>query len=1643
MPRIGRSFPPQWIEPNLGGPERALGPEPPQVVLPPTQQMPTVSVTLAATLMVNQRRNTQRRASSYYRGPILVSIPSPVLYPVSVSLATGILVRQRRAQQRRTTYFLGEPTALAVPLNQQQSTWNYGVNIASDLLRRRVMTRRFPLQGWTGVPSLLLRSSGAQTIVSPAGSQEGFGTTVQVSRDGTTLVVGTDAFDYGASHGAVYVYTKDANDVWTLRATLTAPAGGDDRWFGKTLAVSGDGATIAVGSQNNDAVYVFNGANWGTLAATLTAADAATGGDGTVFGWQIAMSDDAAVIAVGADLAYNTPDTSGQTTGAVYVCYGANWAAQVKRFPADNTITGYGYFVAISGDGAVVLVGTENTVNKVWVQSGAGWATQTILTPSDSPPDTASYGVGLAANNDGSTLVVAAPYYGGVVAFHGRGQLYVYTGSAWATETRLAPSAAVSTSCADLGTSLSISRDGRSIAALSDETDGSGALYLFSSTGGTSWETAGILRPPLAGLWATTDPGFYGQTVSLDGVGATAVLGSQLPGGSPLAESAFVFDLTKTGPFAPYDGTLPGFQRFLGPKPPLRVLITISEIAVVPATVAISRREDANRRQPHHFLTVPQLLAQPPPAAAISVTLASRRTRPSVIRSRLPLVIVAAAVFVAERVAVTIVRIRPRPTVRRLSAPATLTPYAVELLEETIRVVLAHARPRPTTRRLTAPTVLQVFAAPQTPLVRIRPRPTEKYVAPPATLEPEAVALAEREIRVVLIRIRPRPTRRILEPPTALQVFVAPAAPIVRIRPRRTISVLGPPVAVVEPEVAVAVVRISVVRARPRRTVSRYAGPVLVVAPSPILRKIATSLVRTRPRRTISSLPVVIPPTAAPVETVVSVSLVRTRPRRMVLILGPPLVIFGPPLPTQQQQTIAVTLVHTRPRLTATALRQPTVIGLAAAFRAASTPLVKTRPRRTVALLARPATLEPESIALAEREIGISLVRARSKAKSRLFPPATLEPFVVELREETVRVVFVHTRPRPTAKALFKPTVLQTFAGAAVTFARARPRPTSKFLAEPTVVRVPSVEEREETILVTLVRTRLRPTVRILRPPTVLAVFSGPEVAVARIRPRSTSKFIGEPTVLLVPSIQEQQRRIRITTVETRPRPTAKELSPPTVVISNPPVVTTIFAVADPVRDRRAWPRRFPLQGWRQRPIRETGAAAGIGLQGFDPLLGPRPPQIVGPLPIQAQQTIATKLVEPGNRRGWNRRYPLPGFEGQLVRQTGAGVTVIWALRKPNLGPKPPVIIGPLPTQGQQTVTVRLVAVRTRVEEVRHLARFNLAGPTVVAQAAFFGPEVTLVRARPRPTARNLGEPVVYPQTGEIAVTVVRTRPRPTTRRLTAVVYAATGEIGAALGGRTRLEAQRRAPRSKLRPPTVLRVPSVEQAEDTIRVVLVRARPRPTRKALAPPTALRVPAIEQRRRTVEVTLVRARPRPTRRVLAPPVAVEVVVYRTGRPALVRARPPKTTSFLKPPTIVFEERPPERFEIAVEITRVSLIRRGPFSRLFPPAVIAPTPLPTVDQRTIRVALVKTRPRPTRHRLTPPATLRPPPPPIPLWTDGEVVVGAETDGEIVETGASDGLLEPGAVTSGQVVPVTESTGETATTADAAGQDERTGLT
>ena len=358
-----------------------------------------------------------------------------------------------------------------------------------------------------GAVYVFIRNGGAwvqQAYVKASNAKKSylFGSALALSNDGNTLAVGavgeassatgidgdqTDSSMPGA--GAVYVFARKGS-TWSQQAYVKASNTGektDGDQFGYSLALSGDGNTLATGA--------------------ISERSAATGING------------------------NQADKSADGAGAVYVFTrsGSAWSQQAYVKPWNTTARGnlFGYSVGLSGNGDTMAVGAYDEERGkgaayIFTRTGSTWSQQIRLMASNAE-DGDSLGCSIAISDDGNTMVAGAfdedsllrgiqpPTEGSNDSASdvstGAAYVFVRTGSAWtqqafikATNTRLND---------QFAWALSLSRDGNTLAVGShledsgasglngDQEDASaedsGAVYIYIRSGAT-WTPSAYVK---------------------------------------------------------------------------------------------------------------------------------------------------------------------------------------------------------------------------------------------------------------------------------------------------------------------------------------------------------------------------------------------------------------------------------------------------------------------------------------------------------------------------------------------------------------------------------------------------------------------------------------------------------------------------------------------------------------------------------------------------------------------------------------------------------------------------------------------------------------------------------------------------------------------------------------------------------------------------------------------------------------------------------------------------------------------------------------------------------------------------------------------------------------------------------------------
>jgi len=288
-------------------------------------------------------------------------------------------------------------------------------------------------------------------------TNQAFGTSVAVNKDGTVIAVGAPGTSAYTAAGNAFVFSRVApGDEHVLSSTFIASGMFVDtnQAFGTSVALSKEGFRLAVGapygdakttdtgrvaSSNSGLVEVFDWTN-GQVGGSMTWKRQARVSDtnpqsNALFGRSVAMSEDGMKLIIGSP----NHDTNLENDGrAVYYGYengalgNSYYFRQVIADGETNSAirdfkTYFGWSVAISADGSTMALGSpgfSNNIGAVLVQTfnkstGLFTFTKSYAKGTTEAGTPGSVGLSLDLSGDGSRLMVGAPTTSGSIGAWG------------------------------------------------------------------------------------------------------------------------------------------------------------------------------------------------------------------------------------------------------------------------------------------------------------------------------------------------------------------------------------------------------------------------------------------------------------------------------------------------------------------------------------------------------------------------------------------------------------------------------------------------------------------------------------------------------------------------------------------------------------------------------------------------------------------------------------------------------------------------------------------------------------------------------------------------------------------------------------------------------------------------------------------------------------------------------------------------------------------------------------------------------------------------------------------------------------------------------------------------------------------------
>jgi hypothetical protein len=406
---------------------------------------------------------------------------------------------------------------------------------------------------WAGAQ---VRQQGDKLAGAGAIGQAGQGSSVALSADGNTVIVGGPGDNNGA--GAAWVFTRSAG-VWSQQGGKLVGAGAvPGTWSmpvnqASAVALSADGNTALVGAAgDNDctgAVWVFTrkGGLWTQQGQKLvgTGAPACAGQ-----GYSVALSADGNTALVGG------PEYAGWYDGAggawVFTRSDGVWTQQGGKLVVSGAAgpsTSLGSAVALSADGNTAIVGADadgDYVGAAWVftRSAGVWTQQGSKLIGSGGVGYGRQGWDVGISADGNTAIVSGAYDN---QNSGAAWMFTRSGGTWTQqgEKLVGTGGAGVDARAQIWISAALSGDGNTAIVGRRAADGeTGAAWLFSHSRGV-WSQVG---ERFAGSGAA-GPAGQGMDVALSYDGSAVIVGG--PGDNGGVGAAWVFTRTGTALWVP------------------------------------------------------------------------------------------------------------------------------------------------------------------------------------------------------------------------------------------------------------------------------------------------------------------------------------------------------------------------------------------------------------------------------------------------------------------------------------------------------------------------------------------------------------------------------------------------------------------------------------------------------------------------------------------------------------------------------------------------------------------------------------------------------------------------------------------------------------------------------------------------------------------------------------------------------------------------------------------------------------------------------------------------------------------------------------------------------------------------------------
>ncbi|MCH7613594.1 MAG: hypothetical protein IIB45_09595, partial [Candidatus Marinimicrobia bacterium] len=241
------------------------------------------------------------------------------------------------------------------------------------------------------------------------------GWSVSLSSDGSRVAVGA-LFNSGngSNSGHVRIFNYNSGSWAQLGSDIDGEAAADGS--GRSVSLSSDGSTVAIGAPGNDAngsdaghvrIYNYSAGTWTQLGSDI---DGEAAGDN--FGYSVSISSDGSRVAIGGYWNDGNGDNSGHVR--IFNYTGGNWIQLGSDIDGEAAEDNSGGSVSISSDGNRLAIGAiynfGNYSNsghvRIYEFSSGSWTQLGSDIDGEAQSDNSGYSVSLSS--DGSRVAIGA-----------------------------------------------------------------------------------------------------------------------------------------------------------------------------------------------------------------------------------------------------------------------------------------------------------------------------------------------------------------------------------------------------------------------------------------------------------------------------------------------------------------------------------------------------------------------------------------------------------------------------------------------------------------------------------------------------------------------------------------------------------------------------------------------------------------------------------------------------------------------------------------------------------------------------------------------------------------------------------------------------------------------------------------------------------------------------------------------------------------------------------------------------------------------------------------------------------------------------------------------------------------------------------